>query len=266
MTPRTTHRGMCVPAYVRSKSSTSYILAVSSRTFYHTNSREFCSKFQDGLDENRAQPSGHIFSVLACFTSSQRNRELRNILRARARWQRQRTAEMAVPGPQQRQQRGGLGVDALTERYLRETRTLDRDSEHLDDRLRGRRQRRKQRRRGGWRDSDQNGGAAGGSTTGGGTSSSNNTTNSAWRGDDGGKSMFLASFNSGTTAPFLLLGADGGRERGSSRDPSLSTAAAAIAAAASIEAGAGGDGGSCRVQSYFTQALGDGSLCGARSK
>eukprot|EP00903_Cladosiphon_okamuranus_P008481 g8148.t1 len=199
---------------------------------------------------------------------SNRRLELRAMLRARARWQRQRMAEMALPGAQQSQQRGGSGLDALTERYLRETRTLDRDSEHLDDRLRGRWKRTKQRRRGGWRDSDRNGGAAGGSTTGGGTSSSTNTTNSAWCGDyhDGGRPMFLASFNS-STVPFLL-GADGGRERDSLRGSSLSTAAAAaaIAATASIDAGAGKEGGSCRVQSYFTQALGEGSVCGGRRK
>ena len=203
------------------------------------------------------------------------------MLRARALWQRQRMAEMAVPGAQQKQQRGGAGLDALTERFLRETRALDRDSEHLDDRLRGRggrRQRINKRRRRGWRDTDdQNGGefAARGSTGGGGDSS--NGTTSAWCGDnndDGGSSMFLASFNSSSRAPFLMFGAadEAGRGGISSRDDALSTAAAAApaaaaaatatatAAASSVEAGA--SGASCRVQSYFTQALGDASLCG----
>lgn len=178
------------------------------------------------------------------------------MLRARARLQRQRMAEMAVPGAQQHQQRGGSGLDALTERFLLETRTLDRDSEHLDDRLRGRRQRKKKRRRGGWRDSHQNGGDARGST--GGVGSTDN--NSACCGDGGSKALFLASFNSSTRTPFMLLGVDEERVRRSTSRDSLSTAAAAAtAAAASIEAGTGREGGSCRVQSYFTQALGDGS-------
>lgn len=190
-------------------------------------------------------PTQHIITfqfLLHVFLISH-NRELRAMLRARARWQRQRMAEMAVPGAQQQQQGGGSGLDALTERFLCETRTLDRDSEHLDDRLRGRRQRKK-RRRGGWRGSDQNGGAGGGSMGGGGSS---NNRDRAWRG--GGQSMFLASFNSNE-----------GRGGISSRD-SISTAAAATTAAF-IEAGAGGGGGGCRVQSYFTQALGGGSFAG----
>lgn len=189
------------------------------------------------------------------------------MLRARAQWQRQRMAEMAVPGAQQQRQGGGSGLDAVTERFLRETRALDRDSEHLDDRLRGRWQRKKKRRHGGWRDHNQHGqsgGAAAAGSTGGG---SNSSSTGAWRGGGGGggRSMFLASLNSNTRAPFPLSGADEGRGGGISSRNSLSTAAAATAAA-SIQAAAGGDGGGCRVQSYFTQALGDGSLCGARDK
>lgn len=187
------------------------------------------------------------------------------MLRARAQWQRQRMAKMAVPGAQQQQQGGGSGLDALTERFLRETRTLDRDSEHLDDRLRGRRKRKKQGR-GGWRGSGHNGVAVGGGgSTGGGDNSNNARSSGACRGGGDGRSVFLASFNSSTRSPFLSLGgASSGRAGGISPTDSLSTAAAATTAA-SIEAGSGGDGGSCRVQSYFTQALGDGSLCGTRS-
>lgn len=183
------------------------------------------------------------------------------MLRARARWQRRRMAEMAVPGAQQQQQREGSGLDALTERCLRETRTLDRDSEHLDERLRVRRQRKKALRRRGWRDFDQNGDTAGGSAGGDG-SSNNNTTTSTWC-DDGGQSMCLASFNSNTTAHFLS-GADDRRGGISSRgDSSSTTAAAAAATAASIEAGAVPDGGSCRVQNYFTRRWGRKACVGA---
>ncbi|CAB1115927.1 unnamed protein product [Ectocarpus sp. CCAP 1310/34] len=72
--------------------------------------------------------------------SKSTRRELRAMLRARARWQSQRMAEMATPGTEQRQQDGlgGSGLDALAERFLRETDTLDRDSKHLNIRLRGR--------------------------------------------------------------------------------------------------------------------------------
>eukprot|EP00752_Nemacystus_decipiens_P010417 g9284.t1 len=203
-------------------------------------------------------------------------RELRAMIRARALMQRQRMAEMSVPGEQQKQQRGGAGLDALTERFFRETRALDRDSEHLDDRLRGRRLRKKKRRRRdrGWRDTGQDGGEAGGSTV---ACSSKYTTRNAGCGDSsgdggggrgggrgGGKSMLFASLNGNTGAPPLLFGAnDVGRAGISSRD-SLSTAAAATAAESCAD-GAGGGGGSCRVQSYFAQALGDGRLCGSRS-
>ncbi|CAN0462605.1 unnamed protein product, partial [Ectocarpus sp. 12 AP-2014] len=61
------------------------------------------------------------------------------MLRTRAWWQSQRMAEMATPGTEQHQQGlGGSGLDALAERFLRETDTLDRDSKDLDTRLRGR--------------------------------------------------------------------------------------------------------------------------------
>lgn len=211
-------------------------------------------------------------------------RELRAMLYARARWQRQRMAEMAAPGALQQQYGCGSGLDALTERFLRETHALDRDTEHLDARLRGRRQ--KKQRFPGKRGHKQNGGRGdrrtfGGSTIGGGGNDSNNRSCSfqssnicsdpAWRGSNrnsdattSSSSVFLASVNSNERAPFLLLATaeevGGGGAASSTSSP---------AAAASLEAGGGGAGGvdgSCRVQSYFTQALGGESLCGAANR
>lgn len=208
-------------------------------------------------------------------------RELRATLHARARWQRQRMAEMAAPGALQQQYGCGSGLDALTERFLRETHALDRDAEHLNARLRGQRQKKKGFP--GKRGHKQNGGRGdsvtfgSNSMIGGGGNGSNNRScsllsNIDWRGgsnrhDDAttSSSVFLASVNSNERAPFLLLA---GSEEGGGGGVAFSTSSP-TAAAASLEAGGGGAGGadgSCRVQSYFTQALGDESLCGVANR
>lgn len=187
---------------------------------------------------------------------------------------------MAAPGALQQQYGCGSGLDALTERFLRETHALDRDTKHLDARLRGRRQ--KKRGPPVKRGPRQNGGRGGnrmfGTMTGAsGNESSYNSSCSlhsgisdlAWhddnRHDDGHQpfsatslSNFLASVNSNERAPFLLLGA---AQEGEGGEVSTSSPTAA-----SREAEGGTRGGSCRVQSYFTQALGDESLCGVADR
>ncbi|CBN79032.1 hypothetical protein Esi_0165_0065 [Ectocarpus siliculosus] len=232
--------------------------------------------------------------IVRVRSSKSTSRELRAMLRARARWQSQRMAEMATPGStEQRQQQGwgGSGLDALAERFLRETDTLDRDSKDLDTRLRGRQKNKRgpSKLRGPHNDG---GGGRGERRVFG-----NGGGDAAWRGGDSGdgvggrgggrgrggsgrrrpslssssssSSMFLASVNRDPNAPFMSLETpaavvvvDGGSGVCSTSsfaaaavsDPA--TAAAASAASCAVEADGGEDRESCREQGYFTQAGG----------
>lgn len=189
---------------------------------------------------------------------------------------------MAAPGALQQQYGCGSGLDALTERFLRETDALDRDTEHLDARLRGRRQKKRgiPERRGYKQNRGRGGNRVFGSMKGGGGNDSNNGSCSlrssvsdlAWsygnnHGGDGHQpfsatlpSGFLASVNSNERVPLFLLGAADWGGWGEACSTSSPTAASAVAW------GGAGEGGSCRVQSYFTQALGDESLCGVADR
>lgn len=125
-------------------------------------------------------------------------------------------------------QHGGSGLDAITERFLLEARTLDRDSRDLNNRLRAKKEQRDPGLawgRGkvyGSRSVDANGLVWGQSS-----------------------SAFLAS-----------LDTDGGEGAAGARGGSPSAASAATTVAGC------GDRGSCRVQNYFTQALADDGSCG----
>lgn len=213
------------------------------------------------------------------------------MLRARARWQSQRMAEMATPGAEQRRQQGwgGSGLDVLAERFLCETDTLDRDSKDLDTRLRGRQKNKRgvSKLRGPHKD-------------GGGRGEQRrvfgNDGDAAWHSGDGGdgvgvrggdrgrggsgrrrpslsssSSMFLASVNRNPNAPFMSLETqpaavvvDGGSGVCSTSSsaaaaalaPATAAVAVAVASAAScaVETDGGEGRGSCREHSYFTKA------------
>ncbi|CAM9321588.1 unnamed protein product [Ectocarpus sp. 8 AP-2014] len=166
-------------------------------------------------------------NIVRVRVSKSTRRELRAMLRARARWQSQRMAEMATPGTEQRQQQGlgGSGLDALAERFLRETDTLDRDSKDLDTRLRGRQKNKRGPSKLRGPHDDGRGGRGERRVFG------NGGGDAAWRGGDGGdgvggsggdtgrgdsgrrrpslssssSSMFLASGNRNSNAPFVSL-------------------------------------------------------------
>lgn len=69
------------------------------------------------------------------LTRSMRRREAHAILRARARRQKRRMAEISAPDARQRLS----GLDALVKRYISDTHALERDSFQLDTRLVGER-------------------------------------------------------------------------------------------------------------------------------
>ncbi|CAM9702539.1 unnamed protein product [Ectocarpus fasciculatus] len=235
-----------------------------------------------------AASKGEGENIVRVRGSKSTRRELRAILRARARWQSQRMAEMATPGAEQRQQQGwgGSGLDALAERFLRETDALDRDSRDLETRLRGR-----QRIKPGsskLRGPHQGGGGRGERRVFG-----NDADDAAWRVGGGGgdgvggrrgdrgrggsarrrpslsssSSMFLASVNRNPNAPFMSLETpaavlvDGGSGVCTTSSSAAAAALAPATAAApvasfGVEANGGEGSESCRVQSYFTQAGG----------
>ncbi|CAM9781750.1 unnamed protein product, partial [Ectocarpus sp. 12 AP-2014] len=228
--------------------------------------------------------------------SKSTRRELRAMLRARARWQSQRMAEMATPGTEQRQQQGlgGSSLDALAERFLRGTDTLDRDSKDLDTRLLRGRHNKNKRGPSKLRGPHNDGGVGG---RGERRVFGNGGGDAAWRGGDGGdgvggrggdrgrgdsvrrrpslssssssSSMFLASVNRNPNAPFMSLetpaavvvvgGGNGVCSTSSFAAAAVldpATAAAASAASCAVEADGGEDRGTCREQSYFTRAGG----------
>ncbi|CAN0002080.1 unnamed protein product, partial [Hapterophycus canaliculatus] len=204
--------------------------------------------------------------------SKRTRRDLKAMLWARAHRQRQRMAEMAAPGKQHHQlkRQGGVEtLDALMERFFCETHTLDRDSDYLDARLRGRHEKPKLT---GGTGVHYNGTGdvehrAGVGTAFGTNGRDSNTGHSlAWRCDGGlderqqsssktSSPMFLASVNSNATAPFMFV--SDAREEGGDDAYSISSSVAAASTRSVEEAGrCSRNRGSCRVQSYFTQALG----------
>ena len=125
-------------------------------------------------------------------------------------------------------QHGGSGFDAVAERFLLETRTLDRDSRDLNNRLRAKKEQR-----------DPGLAWGRGKVYG---SRSVDASGLVW---GQSSSAFLASLD--TPGGGGAFGARGG-------SPS------AVSAATTVIAGCG-DRGSCRVQNYFTQVLADDASC-----
>lgn len=168
------------------------------------------------------------------------HRSQRAVLRARARFQRQRMAEIMAPTSHQN---GGSGLDAVAERFLLETHTLDRDSRDLNLRLRAQKRQR-----------DPPGlGWGKGKVYG---SRSVDGSGLLW---GQRSSAFLASLD--TPSPVGAAHGGGGEEEEEEAAAGGALSGSPSAASAATAAGGCGDRGSCRVQNYFTQALADDGFC-----